>query len=199
MITFNKVKIYNDSGNEIINDFSITLFGGCVLNVYGPNGVGKTTLLKHLTTPNNFNENDILLKNKCILANTTEYKKNIEFIGHEYGLVEKLSVFDNIRFWAEVYDHHLIVPSAIHTFGLNEYLEHKINEVSEGTKKRVALTRLLTTNSNLWLIDEPFAGLDGKYKTILENVFLAAAQNGKIVIYTSHSPSELNFVTNYKL
>jgi len=196
VLTFNNISIIKD-GIKIVRNFGVTAFAGCALNIYGSNGSGKSSLLKHIIALDITKPNEIFYNNTDIYPHIQEYRLMGEYIGHNLGLKESLTVEDNLIFWAKLYNTELLLEAAIYTLKLEEYLDVKISELSMGTKKRAALARLLITNSTLWFLDEPFANLDGNFSEIVLNMIRARCEQKGNVIFTSHAPMSQNFMSLY--
>lgn len=195
MLTVNNISITHNN-IEIVHNFGVTMFAGCALNVHGSNGSGKSSLLRHLIGLSSISPSQIFYDQTDIYEHMQEYRLMGEYIGHNLGLKESLSVNDNLLFWARIYDTTLLIAPAIHTLRLSEYLEHKVSELSQGTKKRVALARLLITNSTLWFLDEPFANLDNHFRDIMLNMIKARCDQKGIVVLTNHEPMKEGYITN---
>lgn len=195
MLTINNLSIAHDN-TEVVSGFGVTMFAGCALNIYGANGSGKTSLLKHIIGLGDIKSGQLLYDQIDVTSHMQEYRLMGEYIGHNPGLKETLSLRENLSFWARIYDTELLLAPAIHTLKLSEYLEHKIEALSQGTKKRAALARLLITNSTLWFLDEPFANLDSEFQDIVRNMIKARCEQKGIVVLTSHAFIDEGHITN---
>jgi heme exporter protein A len=185
------------AGAKIVADFGVSLFATCALNIYGANGSGKSSILRRLVGLDIIKPKQVFYDQIDVFNHLPEYRLMNEYVGHNLGLKEDLTVLDNLSFWAKLYDNELLIPSAVRTFRLDAYLEHKISELSYGTKKRSALARLLVTNSTLWFLDEPFANLDAEFKDIMLNLIRARCEQKGIVVFTSHDPMQQKYITNF--
>ncbi len=195
MLSINNLSIvYNDT--EIVANFGVSLFATCALNIYGANGSGKSSILRHFVGLDIIKHQQIFYDQIDVFDHLQEYRLMNEYVGHNLGLKDSLSVLDNLSFWARLYDNELLLAPAAHTFKLDEYLERRVSELSMGTKKRVALARLLVTNSTLWFLDEPFANLDSEFREVMMNLIRARCEQNGIVVFTSHEPMTQSFITN---
>lgn len=175
-------------GKILFEDFGVTLFQGCILEIKGANGIGKTTLLKEIVKLKN--TSGIIKFDKRILA-CDEWLNNVNYIGHKLGLKESNTVEENLSFFASLNGFELALESAVHTLSLEDLLEKKVSALSAGMKKRVSLAKLLLKGSPIWVLDEPFAHLDAKHKDIFINMILARAYQNGIIIFTSHENVEI--------
>lgn len=199
MLTFDKLVVLRDS-TPITKKISLTLLPGCLLNIYGINGAGKTSLLRVLSGISNQNygilrydnlaiENDIVLKN---------YRNLVGYISEDNYLDLECSVIENLRFWASIYCSTMeSLNSAIVIFKLNKFLNYKICELSSGWKKKTLLAMILLNYRKIWILDEPFAHLDIETKQILINILQQYCNMGCIVITSSHQ-CKINIFANLK-
>ncbi len=179
-----------------IPHLNITLFLGAVLNIYGANGCGKTTLLNNIAGLSD--DSDCLIKNKSITQhNIYDYFLYIDYIEHDISLDVNFTVIDHLLLWANLNASHLAIPAAIHLLGLESVINSKIMHLSKGFKKRVDLARLLLLQKMIWIIDEPFANLDIDYRDIIMQMMITKANNGGIVVFTNHQ--KVDNILNIKL
>jgi len=163
--------------------FSITLLPSAIIYLQGKNGCGKSSLLKMIADVQQPTSGSIFYNTSII----SELKKPYcTYLGHNLGLKFQLTVFENLKFWAETYDSVETLPSAIHYLNLYDILDKKCYTLSAGNLKKVALSRLIACHSNLWLLDEVEANLDHENKSLLQNLIISKANNNGIVIITSH-------------
>lgn len=172
-------------GRQLFN-LSLSLFPGAIVVVNGPNGSGKTSLLKVLAGLMHPNSGRILWNQTNIDEVPRPYAN---YIGHAFGVKDELTVIENLKLWSVLYHSEHMFEAAIHYFGLGAILDDKVHTLSAGIRKKIALARLLTCNSDLWLLDEVENTLDENNRALLYNAMVTKANSGGIIIMASHNES----------
>lgn len=145
-------------GINLLQDVDIELKNGQVGILRGPNGVGKTTLLRALAGLQPFDSGEI----ECSL-------EDICYSGHADGVKPTLTVQENLEFWANIFGSPSISEVA-EKFMIIDLLNSKAGNLSAGQKRRVGLSRLGLTGRQVWLLDEPTVSLDETSVKIFENI-----------------------------
>ena len=159
-----------------------------VVLVRGPNGAGKSTLL-HLCAgllPLASGDGEVL---GCDLgAGRAAVRRRVGLLGHDTALYGELSPAENLRVWARaarVPDAD--VPGALDRLGLPERLRDVPSaRLSAGQRRRVALAAMVVRRPELWLLDEPHAGLDDQGRGLVDSLVKEAAAAGAAVLLASH-------------
>ena len=155
--------------NKVIDDISFTLQEGKINVLLGPNGIGKTTILKCLNGLIKVNEGEILIDEKNINQySSKELAKIIAYV-EQSPRVDNLNVYETIMLGRTPYisfapskEDNKIVSDLIKKVHLEDLLHRDINTLSGGEKQKVMLALSLATNSKILLLDEPTANLDIK-------------------------------------
>lgn len=198
MLTLNNIDVSFD-GDKILSPVSITLFESCCLNIHGANGTGKTSLLKSILGLNGIYAGMLTYNKQDVANHIDEYRLITEYVGHNIGLNDNFSVAENLTLWTDLYGTEMMLASALYTMQLDAHVDNKVKTLSAGTKKRVALSKLLLSDSPIWFLDEPFANLDSSFKDIMLNMMRARCEQKGIVIFTSHAPMNESFITNFDI
>lgn len=135
-------------GVPILEGVSFTLARGETLLLRGPNGIGKTTLLRTLAGLQPALEGAVSMPAEALA-----------YGAHADGLKGALTVSENLRFWARIYGRRDIGP-ALRDFNLEELKNRPAHSLSAGQKRRLGLARLLVTGRRIWALDEPTVSLD---------------------------------------
>jgi heme exporter protein A len=170
-------------GQELIHGLTYRLAAGELLLIQGKNGSGKTTLLKTIAGLLPSAGGDIRI-------NGTPLRQALPrplFIGHKRGLNLSMSVFDNVALWARLTDSVELIDAALHYFDLDGIESVPLHTLSAGWQQRVALTRLITMPSIVWLLDEPLANLDSDGIALLHQLVQTRLEQGGIALMTSHA------------
>ncbi len=170
----------------LFTDLSFTLGAGELLQVAGPNGSGKTSLLKLLSglTPPIYGE----IRWQGARARGEDFRRHLFYLGHQPAVKEELSALENLHISSEVAGEPLTnkqAMDALDRIGLagREHLPTKV--LSQGQKRRVALARLLVSNAPLWILDEPLTALDvGAVDLIQSRLAEHIARKGMVVLTT---------------
>ena len=149
-------------------DFSVR--GGDVLHVLGPNGVGKTTLLRSLCGLFRPDAGEIRWMDRLVSRDMEGFRRDVLFFGHLNGIKGELTGVENLsvagmlagRRWSEE-----ALWDALAVMGLAGFEDLPTKFLSQGQKKRVALARLPLTDAKLWILDEPFTALDTEAVALL--------------------------------
>ena len=145
-------------GINLLQNVDIELKNGQAGILRGPNGVGKTTLLRALAGLQPFDSGEI----ECSL-------EDICYSGHADGLKPTVTVQENLEFWANIFGSPSISEVA-EKFMIIDLLNSKAGNLSAGQKRRVGLSRLGLTGRQVWLLDEPTISLDETSVKIFENI-----------------------------
>ncbi len=163
-----------------LDGVSFTVRPGQTLAIFGPNGAGKTTLLKVLAG---------LIRPQRGRAHVEGGRRAIGWIGHQAQLYNELTVNENLRFWASLYD----VPppgELLVRLGLEEHADRPVRALSRGLMQRVAIGRALVHNPAVLLLDEPFTGLDRTAAETLGRLLAQHAAAGRATVLVTHNVEE---------
>lgn len=181
-------------GRTLFSNLGLTLFPSAIVNIIGENGSGKTSLLNLLASLDKAKQGKIILEGEELDDYTINEYSPIAYLPHKSALKLELTVIDSLKFWATIYNSALKLASVIAFFNLEEYLDYKLKNLSAGWQKKVALARLMLSNSMIWLLDEPFTNLDPNAILLVENLIRTRAANRGIVIFTSHQKYSDDFI-----
>jgi ABC-2 type transport system ATP-binding protein len=181
-------------GHKIaISGFDLDVEAGEVVGFVGPNGAGKTTTLRILAglLKADAGEGQVLGCN--ILTAHDLVGRRVGYMPQKLALYGELSVVENLRFRAEVYeldDPRDAVEQAIAGFGLEPFRRQRASSLSGGWARRLQLAAALIHKPRLILLDEPTAGLDAESKQDVWRRVIALAQGGASVVINTHDLAE---------
>lgn len=178
---------------KLFSDLSLSLDPGQMLHVQGANGSGKTSLLRILAGLSRQDNGKILWKNTDIDAIHDEYASSLLYLGHQPAVKDDLTVIENLLVSTQVGGVNPTsdaLKSAIEVVGLSRQSNLPARVLSQGQRRRLALSRLWLDHKPLWILDEPFTALDAEATTLLEARMERHLATGGMVVLTTHqSPS----------
>ena len=166
----------------------LTVEKGEVLLLQGPNGAGKTSLLRVCAGLLPVERGTGRVLGMDITSDRERVRSRVGLLGHSNGLYLDLTVAQNVRFWASMVgatDDE--VSAAMARMRLDGRLAGvKAEKLSAGQRRRTALASLIVRRAELWLLDEPHAGLDTAGRDEIDSVLRDAVASGATVIVSSH-------------
>lgn len=167
---------------------SLTVQRGEIVLLRGPNGAGKTSLLRLCAGLLPVERGAATVLGCDLVADRTSVRNRVGLLGHANGLYADLTVADNVRFWGATVratDHE--IAASLQRMGLaNRLADVPVGRLSAGQRRRTALACLVARRAELWLLDEPHAGLDAAGRDELDATLRGAAAAGATVIVASH-------------
>ncbi len=177
---------------QVLKDVSITFKKGECIALIGPNGCGKTTLIKSIlgmVLPNKgeitFDEKSI--KNDYLYRNRIGYMPQIGRYPDTMTIGQVIEMIKKIRNTTDVLDEELI-----EAFQLEKMFDKQMRTLSGGTTQKVSATLAFLFNPDVLILDEPTAGLDPLASEIIKEKIIKEKQKGKLILITSHLLSELD-------
>lgn len=170
----------------LFENLSFELNSGEVLKVSGPNGSGKTSLMKILAGLSSFETGSIDYDDTKI--NSQRYNLDFLYLGHLAALSPELSCLENLKYTMRLGNDNLDLDfsDALEKVGLKKFENELVGKLSAGQIKRIALSLLFITQSKVWLLDEPFSALDSRAIKIIETRVEDHCNSGGICILTTH-------------
>jgi heme exporter protein A len=179
---------------RLFSDVSFTLAPGQWLHLKGDNGVGKTSLLRLVCGLSALEQGHITWQNHSVAQNPEEFRANLAYLGHQLALKEDLTPLENLQADAAVAGRSVSVPQAmlaLAQLGLRGREHLPVRVLSQGQKRRTALSRLVLSRAKLWVLDEPFVALDVHAQTALCGVINQHLNQQGMVLLTSHQAVSL--------
>ena len=178
-------------GKKVVKNINLFVKEGDIYAFCGRNGAGKSTTLKSIVGINHITEGDILLDQVSIKENEIEFKKNIAYIPDNPILYEHLTGIQYLDFVADMFDmtektRQEAIEKYAKKFMLYDNLGDIISSYSHGMKQKLVLISAFMHDPKLYILDEPFVGLDPKASFILKETLKEKANEGKIIFFSTH-------------
>jgi len=161
-------------GVAVLTGIGFSLRAGEALVLRGPNGIGKTTLLRSLAGLQPRLSGQVSLP-----------ADDMAYAGHADALKSVLTVAENLRFWAQIYGAPAIAP-ALGAMELTGLADRPAQNLSAGQKRRLGLARLMLTGRSLWLLDEPTVSLDTASAGLFADMLRGHLGGGGMALLASH-------------
>jgi heme exporter protein A len=173
---------------HILRDVTFSVRSGEFLKITGPNGVGKTTLLRVVCGLLPAESGSIDWCGKPVEGARDEFHAQLGYLGHPNSLKSDLTARENLRFLAglrqELTDRD--VDAALDRCGILSRGDLPARSLSAGQKRRLALARLLLAEAALWVLDEPVTNLDTAGISLVEELIQEHVQHGGLALAAAH-------------
>ncbi len=185
----NLVKRYRET--MALDHFSMELKEGEILGLLGPNGCGKTTAINCILSLLSFDKGEIVIFGKEMSPTQYSIKRNIGIVPQEVAVFEKLTVQENIDYFAGLYieDREKRRPAteeAIEFVGLSDYRKYFPDKLSGGLKRRLNIACGIVHKPKLIILDEPTVAVDAQSRNFILEGIKKLNLEGASVLYTTH-------------
>ena len=173
---------------HILRDVSFVVRAGEFLKITGPNGVGKTTLLRVVCGLLPAESGEIDWCGRPVRGVADEFHAQLGYLGHPNSLKADLTARENLRFLAglrqELTDHD--IDAALERCGILSRGDLPARSLSAGQRRRLALARLLLAEASLWVLDEPITNLDTAGIALVEELIQDHVRRGGLALAAAH-------------
>lgn len=179
------------AGHQVLDKVTLHVERGEIFGLLGPSGAGKTTLIKILTGQLAQNSGYAELLGTDTRKLSVLEHRQIGTMMDNLGLYERLSVRNNLSFYADIYHvSHSMIPEILKNIGLYEARNTAVCKLSKGMKNRLSLARALMNNASILFLDEPTAGLDPVTTKEIHHMLLEQKEKGCTIFLTTHNMFE---------
>lgn len=179
------------SSKKVLSGIDFEIGDGEIFGLLGPSGAGKTTLIKILTGQLEFDAGTINVMNKSVDSLTGLDKKNIGIMMDQFGVYERLSCYDNLMIFADIYGvSHSKIKEVLTRVGLESDAKTPASKLSKGMRARLSLARVFMHSPKLIFLDEPTSGLDPQTMNQIHKLILEKKKDGCTIFLTTHNMEE---------
>jgi heme exporter protein A len=179
---------------RLFRDLNFSVEPGDLIEVRGPNGSGKTSLLRILCGLATPAAGEVQWRGKNIRALGEEYFASVAYLAHQNAVKDELSAIENLRISSAIAGKALVKSEAqeiLKRVGLTQQQNLPARALSAGQRRRLALTRLLAANSTLWILDEVLTSLDESAINLSREFISEHLKKGGMAIVATHQDLNL--------
>ena len=176
-----------------LSDINLQIDGGHIIGLLGPNGSGKTTLIKLITGLLTPSAGEIYVNETPV---GIESKKVISYLPDHNFLSQWMSVQQMVDYFADFYDNFRRERAEQMLRELGIQPSAKIKTLSKGTQEKVALILVMSRDADLYLLDEPIAGVDPASRDYIIRTILTNYNENSTVILSTHLISDIESILN---
>jgi ABC-2 type transport system ATP-binding protein len=178
-------------GKKAVDNLSLDIASGDIYGFIGHNGAGKTTTIKCVTGILEFSEGDILIEGKSIKTDPIGCKRMIAYIPDNPDLYENMTGIQYLNFIADIFaisgtERETEIKRFADLLELTSSLGDLISSYSHGMKQKLAIISALIHKPKLFVMDEPFVGLDPKAAHTLKEIMKEQCKNGSAIFFSTH-------------
>ncbi|NCN88465.1 MAG: cytochrome c biogenesis heme-transporting ATPase CcmA [Gallionella sp.] len=182
---------------RLFGGLNFSLCGGELLRVQGENGKGKTTLLRTLCGFVQPAQGSVRWQGRDIHEWDDQFHSQMCYLGHANAIKDELSALENLLIGAGLAGIGVSESTALEVLrrmGLRRKEHLPVRVLSQGQRRRVALSRLLVGEAKLWILDEPLTALDVGAVTLMQELIGEHLSDRGMVIFTTHQPLQVTGV-----
>lgn len=184
-------KKYDGSNRYAVKNLNLDIHGGEVFGFIGHNGAGKSTTIKSLVGVQTITEGSIEIEGYDISRQPLEAKLNIGYVSDNHAVYEQLTGREYVEYIADLYkvnkeEKEKTLMHYANMFGLTNFLDCEIKSYSHGMKQKISVISSLIHSPKVWVLDEPFTGLDPTSTYQIKECMREHAKKGNIVFFSSH-------------
>jgi len=186
-LSVEKVHVWRGD-RHVLKGVSVTLGARELLHVSGPNGTGKTTLLRVVSGLLRPEQGAVSWLGRSITRFRGEYQAALAYASHEPALKADLTALENLRFSVGL-KRRVTVPqlqAAMERTGVAACADLPARVLSAGQRRRVAMARVLAMSASLWLLDEPFTNLDTAGVNLVSGLLQEHVLRGGLALVVAH-------------
>ena len=173
---------------HVLRGVSLELHPGELMHVSGPNGTGKTTLLRVVSGLLRPEKGGVAWLGRPIAATAAEYQAVLAYASHEPALKSDLTALENLRFAVGLKRRVTAAElrASLERTGVGSCADLPARVLSAGQRRRVAMARVLAFQADLWLLDEPYTNLDGSGSSLLSALLAEHVGRGGVALVVAH-------------
>ena len=186
-----KIEKTNSKVKVAVNGLSFSVNKGEIFGLLGPNGAGKTTTLRMISTLLKADEGDVIVNGKSIVKEPYEVRKQIGFLTSELKLEDFFTPNYLFKFFSDLHGVEESVMlerknTLFKRFGIDEFQEVKVGDLSTGMKQKLSIAVSLVHNPDVIVFDEPTNGLDVVTAKSVTDYLKELKEQGKTIIISTH-------------
>ncbi|EGD47884.1 ABC transporter related protein [Ruminiclostridium papyrosolvens DSM 2782] len=191
MLTISNLSKTYKGGKKAVDNLTLEIKKGDIYGFIGHNGAGKTTTIKCVTGILEFSEGDIRIDGKSIKTDPLECKRRIAYIPDNPDLYENMTGIQYLNFISDVFaisaeEREKSIKQYADMMELTASLGDLISSYSHGMKQKLAIISALVHNPSLYIMDEPFVGLDPKAAHTLKELMKEKCRQGSAIFFSTH-------------
>lgn len=188
--------------HQLFSGLSFSLGAGELMQVQGENGSGKTSLLRTLCGFMQPGDGEIRWRGRNVHELGYQFNAEMVYLGHLNALKDEFNALENLRISAGLAGYTVNEQEAalaLRRMGLRRREHLPVKVLSQGQRRRVALSRLLVGDAKLWILDEPLTALDVGAVGLMQELIGEHLSKGGMAIFTTHQPLQVAGVQTRQL